>query len=57
MSKKSCFRWPIDIQHGKRAETLIHSTPAPLPYSLIIVKEIALEKVTRSDMQSIQSLC
>ena len=27
MSKKSRLRWPIDRQHGKRAETLIQSQP------------------------------
>ena len=30
MSKKSCFRGPIDKQHGKRAQTLLKSAPQDL---------------------------
>ena len=30
---------------------------APLPYSLITVKVIELEKVALSDMQSLKSVC
>ena len=30
MSKKSCFRGPIDKQHGKQAQTLLKSAPQDL---------------------------
>ena len=33
------------------------SMTARLPYSLIIAKEIELEKVTRSDIQSLKTFC
>ena len=33
------------------------STPAPLPYPLINVKVIGLEKVHRSDMKSLKTFC
>ena len=33
------------------------STTAPLPYSLITVKLLELEKLTFSDMQSLKILC
>ena len=56
MSKKFRLRRPIVRQHGKRAETLNSiSTATSLPYSLITVKVIELEKVTLSDMQSLKT--
>ena len=33
------------------------STADPLPYSLILAKVIELQKVTRSDMQSLKTFC
>ena len=38
---------------GQNIESI--STPAPLPYSLITVKVIELEKVTISDMKSLKT--
>ena len=46
MTKKSRFRGPFDKQLGKRA----HWTTAPLPYLLITVKALELEKVSLIDM-------
>ena len=40
---------------GQNTDSIL--TQAPLPYSLIIVKEIELEKVTLSDMQSLKTFC
>ena len=51
-SKKSRFRWTLDKQHGKWLETT-----AVLPYSLITVSVIDLEKVSFSAMQNLMTVC
>ena len=50
MSKKSRFREPFDMQHGKWGETLLKFDKARLPYLLISVKAIQVGKVSLIDM-------
>ena len=58
MSKKSRFKGPFDMQHGKRVQTLLRSdTTAPLLYLVIILKVIESEKVCFRQMQSLRSVC
>ena len=58
MSRKSCFKVPFDRKHGKRVQTLFPIwTTAPLPYLVIILKVIDLEKVCFRQMQSLISVC
>ena len=60
MSKKSRFTGPFEKQHGKRAHTLLIPEglkAAPLPYLLITVKAIDLEKVFNSDRQNLKTVC
>ena len=42
-------------QTGRQTDSI--TTAAPLPYSLITVNVIELEKVTLSDMQSLKVFC
>ena len=51
MCKNSFFRRPFHKQHDKRSQTLLKSfTAANLPYLLIALKGIELEKVFLSDI-------
>ena len=56
ISKKSSSRGSFDKQHGKREKNTvqIRITP-PLPYILITVKAIELEKSSHSDMQNLRT--
>ena len=52
MSEKSRFRGPFHKQHGKTGpNTVANWTTTPLPYLLITVKIIQLEKRYFSAMQ------
>ena len=58
MSKKPCFRGPLDRQQGKWVEKLLQSSMAELlQYLLITVKVVVLEKVSFSDTQNPKSVC
>ena len=58
MSRKSRLKVPFDRKHGKRVQTLFPSEPqAPLPYLVIILKVIDLEKVCFRQIQSLISVC
>ena len=53
MSKKSCFRGPLDRQQGKWVETPLSILMAgPLKYLLITVNVVGLEKVSFNDTQN-----
>ena len=56
MSKNSCFRRPFDNQHGKGPNTVEIWTAPPLPYLLMTVKAIELEKISLSNMQSLKNV-
>ena len=58
MSRKSPFSGPLDMQRGKWAKkTFSISTTALLPYLLITVNEIELERVSHSDMENLKTVC
>ena len=58
MSKKPCFRGPLDRQQGKWVEKLLQSSMAELlQYLLITVKVVVLEKVSFSDTQNPNAVC
>ena len=58
MSKKPCFRGPLDRQQRKWVENTVALWMAePLQYFLITVKVVALEKVCFSDKQNPKALC
>ena len=58
MSKKPCFRGPLDRQQGKWVEKLLQSSMAELlQYLLITVKVVVLEKVSFSDTQNPKAVC
>ena len=58
MSRKSPFSGPLDMQRGKWGKkTFSISTAALLPYLLITVKAIELERVSDSDMENLKTLC
>ena len=58
MSKKPCFRGPLDRQQGKWVEKLLQSSMAELlQYLLITVKVVVLEKVSFSDTQNPKGVC
>ena len=53
LSKKPCFRGPLDRQQGKWLETPLAILMAgPLKYLLITVNVVALEKVSFNDTQN-----
>ena len=57
-SKKSRCRRPFDRQHSKRAtNTFVIPTTAPLPYLLVILKVIELQKVSFDDMKHLINFC
>ena len=52
MSKKPCFRGPLEIQHGKSVETMFQSEWQHLYKNLsVTLRVVALEKVSFSDTQ------
>ena len=58
MSKKPCFRGPLDREQSKWVNTLLQSEwQRPLQYFLITVKVVALEKVSFSDTQYPNAVC
>ena len=58
MSKKPCFRGPLDRQESKWVEKLLQSSMAELlQYLLITVKVVVLEKVSFSDTQNPKAVC
>ena len=54
ISKKYRFRGRFDKQHAKGDQTLLKSEP--LPYLLLHVKAIELEKISLSEMQSLKNV-
>ena len=58
MSKKSRLTGPFNKQHGKRFPRTVEIwITAPLSYSMITAKPIALEKVCLIDMQNLGTTC
>ena len=58
ISKKSSFRGHFDKQHAKGDQTLLESEwHNLLPYLLLTVKAIELEKISLSNMQSLKNVC
>ena len=58
MSKKSRFKGPFDMQHGKRVKTLFRcKRQHRYSYLVIILKVIESEKVCFRQMQSLRSVC
>ena len=58
MSKNYRLRQPFDRQHGKWAQnTFVIPTTAPLPYLLVILKVIELQKVSFDDMKHLINFC
>ena len=58
MSKKPCFRGPLDRQQGKWVEKLLQCSMAELlQYLIITVKVVVLEKVSFSDTQNPKAVC
>ena len=58
MSKKPCFRGPLDIQHGKSVETMFQSEWQHLYKNLsVTLRVVALEKVSFINRQNPQSVC
>ena len=58
MSKKPCFRRPLERQQGKWVEKLLQSPMAELlQYLLITVKVVVLKKVSFSDTQNPKGVC
>ena len=52
ISKKSPFIEPFDKQHVSGTKTVEIWTRSPLPYLLITVEAMVLEKISLTDMQS-----
>ena len=57
ITKKSPFRGPFRKQHVRGAKLVEMPTAPPLPYLLITVKAIELEKMSLSNMQSLGNVC
>ena len=58
MSKKPCFKGPLEREHGKSVETMFQSEwQQLLQNSSITVKVVALEKVSFSDTQNPKTVC
>ena len=58
MSKKPCFKGPLEREHGKSVETMFQSEwQQLLQNSSITVKAVALEKVSFSDKQNPKTVC
>ena len=57
MSKKSRFKGSFGKQYGKYVPNIVQICMAvPLPYLLITVKAIDLQKVSLSDMQNLKTV-
>ena len=56
MFKMSRFKGSFGKQHGKRPKIGEISMAAPLPYLLITVNAIVLQKVSVSDMQNLTTV-
>ena len=58
MSKKLCFRGPLDRQRRMCIETLLESEWQHLFNKLLVtMKVVALENVTFSDTQNLKTVC
>ena len=58
MLKKFRFRRPFNMKHGKGGlNTGKIWTTSPLPYLLITLKAIVLEKIRLTDMKFIKNVC